>query len=139
GKAVRLERHEDAHLPRLQVDPDLLVQVLLGLLSNAAAAVPVGGEVALEARAAEGGVEIAVIDSGPGVPEDLRGRVFEPCFTTRDKGTGLGLAVARQIVEAHSGRIAVGERAGGGACFSIRLPAAPAEARLVGVKGQAAA
>jgi len=121
-KGIRLERREAHGLPQVNVDPDLLVQVLLGLLSNAAAAVPTGGDVALEARAADGGVEIAVVDSGPGVPEDLRGRIFEPFFTTREKGTGLGLAVARQIVEAHSGRIAVADRPGGGACFSIRLP-----------------
>jgi signal transduction histidine kinase len=127
-KSVRLWRRADGGLPPVQADPDLLVQVLLGLLSNAAAAVPPGGEIALEARAAGSGVEIAVADSGPGVPEDLRGRIFEPFFTTRDKGTGLGLAVARQIVEAHSGRIDVGDRPGGGARFRIALPAASAGA-----------
>ena len=109
---------------RCRPDSDLIVQVLLGLLSNAADAVPRGGEVRLDARAGEGVVEIGVADSGPGVPEALRGRVFEPFFTTRDKGTGLGLAVARQIVEAHAGHIDVGERPGGGALFRISLPAA---------------
>src|SRR5438128_2042681 len=72
----------------------------------------------------DGGVEIAVADSGPGVPPELRARIFEPFFTTRPRGTGLGLAVARQIVEAHGGRIEVGERTGGGARFTLRLPAA---------------
>jgi len=99
-------------------------QVLLGLLANAAEAAPSGGEVALAATAADGAVEIAVTDSGPGVPPELRGRIFEPFFTTRPRGTGLGLAVARHIVEAHGGRLDVGERAGGGARFTLRLPAA---------------
>src|SRR5881296_2069019 len=94
------------------------------LLPNAAEAAPSGGEVALAAAAADGAVEIVVADSGPGVPAELRARIFEPFFTTRPRGTGLGLAVARQIVEAHGGRIEVGERTGGGARFTLRLPAA---------------
>src|SRR5437667_185927 len=97
---------------------------LAALGQLAAEAAPSGGEVALAAAAADGGVEIAVADSGPGVPPELRARIFEPFFTTRPRGTGLGLAVARQIVEAHGGRIEVGERTGGGARFTLRLPAA---------------
>jgi signal transduction histidine kinase len=121
---LRVRRTESGPLPPLEADPDLLCQVLLGLFSNAAAVVPRGGELALEARSDGGAVELAVGDSGPGVPAELRERVFEPFFTTRSRGTGLGLAVARQIVEAHGGRIAVGDRAGGGARFVIRLPLA---------------
>jgi signal transduction histidine kinase len=126
AKEVRVVRHDDATTPLVRADSDLVVQVLLGLLANAADAVPRGGEVTLDARAADGVVELAVADSGPGIPEPLRGRVFEPFFTTRDKGTGLGLAVARQIIEAHAGRIEVGERPGGGARFRISLPRADA-------------
>jgi two-component system sensor histidine kinase HydH len=113
-----------ARLPAVRADPDLVCQVLLGLLTNAAEAAPVGGEIRLEACAAEGAVELAVADTGPGVAPELRERVFEPFFTTRPRGTGLGLAVARQIVEAHGGTIAVRERTGGGARFVVRLPAA---------------
>jgi signal transduction histidine kinase len=132
AKEIRVLRREPDALPAVRADSDLIVQVLLGLLSNAADAVPRGGVVQLDARATEGAIEIAVADSGPGVPEALRGQVFEPFFTTRDKGTGLGLAVARQIVEAHAGRIEVGERPGGGAAFRISLPQAPREAGLEG-------
>ena len=124
GKALRVRRQEPAGLPTVRADGDLICQVLLGLLSNAAEAAPAGGEVALGARAADGVVELAVADSGPGVPTDLRARIFEPFFTTRPRGTGLGLAVARQIVEAHGGRIEVGDEAGGGARFTVRLPVA---------------
>lgn len=124
AKEIRVVRHEPGVLPSVQADSDLIVQVLLGLLSNAADAVPRGGVVQLDARAEDGVIEIGVADSGPGIPEPLRARVFEPFFTTRDKGTGLGLAVARQIVEAHAGRIDVAERPGGGALFRISLPQA---------------
>jgi two-component system sensor histidine kinase HydH len=124
GKGLRVQRLEAAGLPAVRADGDLICQVLLGLLSNAAEAAPAGSEVALAAEARDGLIELAVADAGPGVPPELRGRVFEPFFTTRARGTGLGLAVARQIVEAHGGRIAVDEGAGGGARFTVRLPAA---------------
>ncbi len=121
---LRIRRHDAADVPPVRADPDLVCQVLLGLLANATAAAPRGGDIALEASATDGAVELAVADSGPGVAPELRERVFEPFFTTRTRGTGLGLAVARQIVEAHGGRIDVGDRPGGGARFVIRLPAA---------------
>jgi two-component system sensor histidine kinase HydH len=126
AKQVRVQRSEAADLPPVNVDPDLMSQVLLGLLANATEAVPPGGEVTLQARPVDGAVEIDVADSGPGVPVELRERIFEPFFTTRPKGTGLGLAIARQIVEAHVGKIEVGDRMGGGARFTLRLPAARA-------------
>ncbi len=122
-------RRDAADVPAVHADPDLVCQVLLGLLANAVEVVPAGGEIALEARRADDVVELAVADSGPGVAPELRERVFEPFFTTRPRGTGLGLAVARQIVEAHGGRIAVADRPGGGARFVMRLPIANAPAR----------
>lgn len=126
SKQIRLVREDADALPPIEVDSDLVVQVLLDVLSNAAQATPPGSEVRLEARVADEGVEIGVADAGPGVPEDLRTRIFDPFFTTREKGTGLGLAVARQIVEAHKGSIAVENEPAGGACFRISLPAASA-------------
>ena len=124
AKRLRVERHAAAALPPVQGDPDLLSQVLIGLLANAAEATPPGGAIALDAHIADGAVQLSVADSGPGIAAELRARVFEPFFTTRQRGTGLGLAIARQIVEAHGGRIEAGEAAGGGARFTITLPAA---------------
>jgi signal transduction histidine kinase len=120
--AVRLTRRPVAGHPVLFGDPDLLCQVLLGLVSNAAEAVGGTGDVVLEAAPCPDAVELAVADSGPGVAPELRAQIFEPFFTTRPKGTGLGLAVARQIVEAHEGTISVQDRPGGGARFVVRLP-----------------
>jgi two-component system, NtrC family, sensor histidine kinase HydH len=123
AKRLRVERHIAAALPPVQGDPDLLSQLLIGLLANAAEATPPGGNIALDAYAADGAVRIDVADSGPGIAPELRSRVFEPFFTTRPRGTGLGLAIAKQIVEAHGGRIEVADAAAG-ARFSITLPAA---------------
>jgi two-component system sensor histidine kinase HydH len=127
AKGLRVSRREAADLPTVRADPDLLSQVLLGLLANASDVTGAGGEVALEATRVDGGIELAVLDTGPGVPAELRTRIFEPFFTTRERGTGLGLAVARQIVEAHGGKIEVGDRPGGGARFAVLLPAAPVQ------------
>jgi signal transduction histidine kinase len=107
----------------VEVDPDLMTQVFVGLVSNAVMAVAPGGEVRLEVHPNGKQIELAVADTGPGVPAELRERVFEPFFTTRAEGIGLGLAIARQIVEAHGGRIEVGPSVSGGARFSVILPA----------------
>jgi two-component system sensor histidine kinase HydH len=124
GADVRLARREPTAHAVLHGDPDLICQVLLGLVTNAVEAMDGRGDVLLEAETRGGSVEIAVADSGPGVSPEFRARIFEPFFTTRPKGTGLGLAVARQIVEAHAGTISVQDRPGGGARFVVRLPVA---------------
>jgi two-component system sensor histidine kinase HydH len=121
-RGVVIRREQSPPLPTVQADGDLVCQVLLGLLTNAAEAAPAGGEITVRARTQNGAVEVAVADNGPGIAPELRGRVFEPFFTTRPHGTGLGLAVARQIVEAHGGRIEVSDRPGGGARFTLALP-----------------
>lgn len=109
-------------LPPIEADPDLLCQVLLGLLENAAAASPRGGSVELTSHAKGGIVTFGVLDQGKGVPEEIRGRIFEPFFTTRPEGNGLGLAVAHQIVSAHHGWIEVGDAPHGGAHFIVSIP-----------------
>ena len=122
---VRVARAPAATPLRVHADVDLMRQVLVGLLINAIEAVGPDGEVSLDARSRDDVVEIEVSDSGPGVPAELRARIFEPFFTTRARGTGLGLPIARQIIEAHGGKLEVGEGRGGGACFIVRLPAGP--------------
>jgi two-component system sensor histidine kinase AtoS len=122
-KGMRLSASAPADLPELAGDPDLLCQALLGLVVNAVDAAPAGSEIALDARTApDRTIEIDVLDKGPGIAVELRTKVFEPFFTTRSEGHGLGLAVVKQIVESHGGRIEAKERDGGGARFTMRFP-----------------
>jgi signal transduction histidine kinase len=119
-RSIALER-DAAVDAAIEADGDLVCQVLLGLLGNAAEVTPPGGTIRLEGHDDGDTVELCVSDRGPGVPPAIKERIFEPFFTTRDAGTGLGLAVARQIVEAHQGKIDVEDREGGGARFTVRF------------------
>lgn len=120
GCSLRTEAVADA----VQADPDLVAQALLSLVANAAAVTPPGGLIRLTAARAGDRVTLAVLDQGPGVPAEQRGRIFEPFFTTRTEGTGLGLAVVRHIAKAHGGGVEVGDAPGGGARFDLSLPRA---------------
>jgi signal transduction histidine kinase/ligand-binding sensor domain-containing protein len=117
-----VERYEE--VPEVSFHAGQISQVLMNLLQNAADAVGAEGTITVTARADDGFVEVAVEDSGPGIPEPLRTRVFEPFFTTKDvgKGTGLGLSISREIVKNHGGTIELQAPPSGGARFVLRLP-----------------
>jgi len=102
-----------------QYDP--LRRAFANLLRNAAEAMGGRGPIDVGVDRDGEGVVVTIADHGPGIPEDLRQRVFEPYFTTKRDGTGLGLALVRQTVETHHGTITVSETPGGGATFSIVL------------------
>ena len=110
---------EDRHF---QGEPVLLRRALLNLVQNAIQASPEGGPLRLGFERREGSVCWLVEDGGPGVPDDKREEVFKPFFTTRQKGTGLGLAFVRKIAEAHGGVVRVDRSSLGGACFELKLP-----------------
>jgi two-component system NtrC family sensor kinase len=107
----------------VSADEGQLRQVLINLVRNAREAMGSGGVLTLAARRRGADVEITVGDTGPGMGPDVQGRLFEPFFTTKAGGTGLGLSLSRQIIEAHGGRIAVESTPGQGARFIITLPA----------------
>lgn len=126
-KAMReVELSVDVHpdLPEVSLSSEHLVQVLLNLLLNAADACAAGGTVTVTASRSAEGVRLVVEDDGPGVAADVRDRLFEPFVTTKDvgKGTGLGLAVCRGLVEAAGGSIQLDERHAPGARFVVELP-----------------
>jgi signal transduction histidine kinase len=106
--------------------PQKLRQVVLNLVKNAAEAAGPGGRVEVVVQgAAGGGARVMVRDSGPGLSHDARAKLFEPFYTTKDTGTGLGLAVSQGIVHAHGGEIEAEASPRGGAQFTVRLPAVP--------------
>jgi signal transduction histidine kinase len=115
---VRLVRGTEV---RVNADRGLLSQVLLNLIKNALEASR-EAKVILEAEKGKKGVRIVVKDSGPGVPAGILDRIFEPFFSTKENGMGIGLFLSRKIVEAHGGRIEVRSPAGGGASFIIQVP-----------------
>jgi two-component system sensor histidine kinase HydH len=125
----RIEVVSDLAAPaaELVADPDLVAQVVFGLVTNAAEAIGEGGRLVLRAAGDGNEAHLDVADSGPGVPLGDEERVFEPFFTTKASGTGLGLAMAAGIAQAHGGvlelvRGAGAGPSGSGACFRLRLP-----------------
>jgi len=112
----------------MRVEAQGIYRVLLNLMINASEAVPKhGGILRIEARQSDsGGLLLEVADNGPGVPDSLRRKIFEPFFSTKGtQGTGLGLAVTRKLILEHGGEIEIDRSPEGGALFRIRLPKAP--------------
>lgn len=131
GSGIRVERSLAAPLPPISGQRDALMQVLLNLVLNAVDAMPYGGVLRMTTRSAHetinrslvACVQIIVEDTGPGIAPDLQERIFDPFFTTKPHGSGLGLAVSRQLVEQYGGALRVQSVPGSGATFIVVLPA----------------
>ena len=124
---VRLECDVEPGLPAARADCDRIAQVLANLVGNAVKFTPAGGRVAVSARAEEDAIVISVGDSGPGLSSDEVARVFDPYWQaqrTASLGSGLGLKIAKAIVEAHGGRIEVESAPGAGTTVRFALPLA---------------
>ncbi len=111
-------------LPEVQCYPQELNQVFMNILVNAAQAIEKEGEIRIATRAMDGQVEIAISDTGSGIPKVNLSKIFDPFFTTREvgKGTGLGLNIAYSIIKRHKGTIEVESEVGKGTTFIIRIP-----------------
>ncbi|MFW6198917.1 MAG: ATP-binding protein, partial [Acidobacteriota bacterium] len=138
GSPVRGELDLPGNLRPVEADPDQIAQVLENLFLNARQALPDGGTVRITAEDVDfpseddgpsggrPGVRIEVSDDGPGIPRDDLERIFDPYFSTKPDGTGLGLTIAHSIIDKHGGRLSVESTPGSGATFRILLPAARA-------------
>jgi PAS domain S-box-containing protein len=131
-RQVRLSLLADPALPPVHADPVQLQQVLLNLLLNAMDALgdqpPASRLVELRVRHVGATVEVAVSDTGHGIPADQLPRLFEPFFSTKPRGLGLGLAISRDIIAAHGGRLWAESNESGGATFTFSLPVAAGDA-----------
>ncbi|MFZ5428152.1 MAG: ATP-binding protein [Thermodesulfobacteriota bacterium] len=122
SRGVTLRATLDKTLPAAPHDPNQMRQVLLNLIKNAAEAMTGGGMVVITSRAAKGRVEVEVRDDGPGIAPEDAARVFNPFYTTKERGTGLGLAVCYRIMQDHGGEITLETQPGKGCAFTLSLP-----------------
>jgi PAS domain S-box-containing protein len=117
-------------LPITLADPDQLGQVFGNIITNGVQAMAEGGRLVIKSRATEPGwAEVSIVDTGSGMPPEAREKIFEPLFTTKAKGIGLGLAVSKTLVEGNRGTIDVESEVGKGSTFTVRLPVSGKESR----------
>jgi len=121
-EGIELTKKLIENLPEIEIDAAQIRQVLVNMITNAVQAMPGGGKLTIEARGKDDFMEVAVADTGCGIPEGVIGKIFDPLFTTKAKGIGLGLAVCKSIIDRHGGCIEVKSRVGEGTIFSIKLP-----------------
>jgi len=130
SKHVEFSIQIPSHLPHFRMDPEQLQQVLLNLVLNGIQAIPEEGNVSIQSRVLSGPgtpnrpdyVEIAVADTGSGIPQEQLEKIFRPFYTTKRGGTGLGLSLCRRIISQHGGTLTAESEIGKGSRFIIRLP-----------------
>jgi signal transduction histidine kinase len=122
SKSTEITLRKDPSLPEIEHDSDQIHQVLLNLLLNSLQAIDVDGKIAVTVELQGKNAVIEVVDDGRGIPPDHISNIFRPFYTTKGDGTGLGLSLARRIVEDHQGRIDVTSTVGKGTTFAVVLP-----------------
>lgn len=123
-QGIRVHFQPDAELPQVELDENRMRQALLNLLRNAEQAMPDGGELIVTTRTSGGEVEVEIIDTGGGIPEERLPKVFRPYFSSKRDGTGLGLPTTLRIVRGHGGNILVETEEGKGCRFVVSIPLA---------------
>jgi signal transduction histidine kinase len=122
---IAIYKNYAPEIPPFSFDAELMERVLYNLILNAVQATAPGGAVTVKTRAAGGTAEISVIDRGSGIDAKNLGAIFNPFFTTKPQGVGLGLAIVSKIVDEHGGKIAVESEPGKGSVFQVLLPMRP--------------
>lgn len=114
--------YQRGDIPRLSVDPELLKTCILNIILNAFQSMPEGGNLAISAKTSEGNVRIILQDSGIGVSKENLPKLFDPFFSTKSKGLGLGLAMTKRVAEEHGGKVIFQSEEGKGSAITISLP-----------------
>ena len=122
NRGITIKAKLARHLPLAPLDPAQIKQVLVNLIKNASQAMTNGGTLTLHTDSGVDGVVLTVADTGGGIPEEQINRIFEPFYTTKQKGTGLGLMIVQRIVREHKGRIELESHVGQGTVFRLWLP-----------------
>jgi two-component system, sporulation sensor kinase E len=136
NRELHVKSRLDPRLPLAPVDPTQMQQVLVNLVKNAMQAMTRGGTLSLQTGEGSDGVWVSVADTGGGIPQEQINRIFEPFYTTKKKGTGLGLMIVQRIVRAHGGRIELDSDVGRGTTFRIWLPLHERKPRLLEAPGK---
>lgn len=121
-KGLEIRKRFATHIPDMQGDPGLLHQAFLNIFMNAMQAMDEGGTIWVEASVADGMLTCEFLDEGPGIPEEIQKKIWEPFFTTKDKGSGLGLPIVKKIIEGHGGTIVIENGPAKGTMVIIYLP-----------------
>ena len=132
---IRLLLELDEKLPPALIDERYMKQVLLNLIKNAQAAMPNGGLLTIATQTSDNEIRISVCDTGTGISAENLKKIFDPYFTTKDNGTGLGLTLVFKIIREHQGEISVESREGEGTNFEVILPAYQKKMRLIAYEG----
>ena len=122
SSGIRINTRVAENITPVRLDPDRITQALINLYINAIQAMPEGGILDIKAVEKTSGIEISVTDTGIGIPDDKIGKIFDPYYTTKNTGTGLGLAVVQKVVEAHGGSVEAQQSGDKGTQFIITLP-----------------
>ncbi len=122
ARQIEIQNELSGGLPQVSADPVRLTQALLNLVINALQAVEHQGRIQISASRVDHAVLLTVRDNGPGIPAEKLASIFDPYFTTKPEGSGLGLWIAQQIVTAHGGTLQAQNHAAGGAVFTVLLP-----------------
>ncbi|MFP4066979.1 MAG: two-component system sensor histidine kinase NtrB [Spirochaetaceae bacterium] len=123
-------------LPKIQLDERYFKQAVMNIVKNAIAAMPEGGTLSIRTRCRGESVELSIEDTGEGMPEEVREKIFEPYFTTRDFGSGIGLTLVYKVVKEHMGEISVSSEEGQGSTFTITFPVPQREQHLLEWSGE---
>ncbi len=121
-KGYHIDTEYAPDIPSVTADKDMLYQVFLNILINAMQSMPEGGEIKITMTANEHTVKIQFQDEGSGIPQDIQEKIWDPFFTTKEKGTGLGLGIVKKIVELHKGNIQIENRPTKGVTVTLALP-----------------